>query len=158
MIKAALFKSTLLKLSVVETEKNQALAIDNYISLVPSFQWQMPESIELLPSVSLQIGEQDRSGNYWDGYDWRDRWWHNHQGRDLGERKPPRPLLDGHRWQNRGWWKKNYITMKAATGNMTSTPKSNIAVMEKGMVITTKSRLLSGGSLPHPPYGIIVCR
>ncbi|AAM85072.1 hypothetical protein y1501 [Yersinia pestis KIM10+] len=67
------------------------------------------ESIELLPSISLQIGEQDRRGNYWDGYDWRDRqWWLNHQGRNLGERNRNGHYWDGRRWQDRGWWKKNY--------------------------------------------------
>ncbi|MGK4444490.1 DUF2502 domain-containing protein [Yersinia enterocolitica] len=67
------------------------------------------ESIELLPNVSLNIGEQDRSGNYWDGYDWRDRqWWQDHQGRDLGERNRHGHYWDGHRWQDRDWWKKNY--------------------------------------------------
>ncbi|CNK14225.1 DUF2502 domain-containing protein [Yersinia aldovae] len=67
------------------------------------------ESIELLPSVSLQIGEQDRGGNYWDGYDWRDRqWWQNHQGRDLGDRNRHGHYWDGHRWQGKNWWKKNY--------------------------------------------------
>ncbi|CNB36570.1 DUF2502 domain-containing protein [Yersinia intermedia] len=67
------------------------------------------ESIELLPSVSLQIGEQDRRGNYWDGYDWRDqRWWQDHQGRDLGERNRHGHYWDGHRWQNRDSWRKNY--------------------------------------------------
>lgn len=79
------------------------------------------ESIELLPSISLQIGEQDRRGNYWDGYDWRDRqWWLNHQGRNLGERNRNGHYWDGRRWQDRGWWKKIITTVKAVTGNTTS--------------------------------------
>lgn len=65
------------------------------------------ESIELLPSISLQIGEQDRRGNYWDGYDWRDRqWWLNHQGRNLGERNRNGHYWDGRRWQDRGGGRK----------------------------------------------------
>lgn len=66
-------------------------------------------SINLLPGISLQIGEQDKSGNYWDGYDWRDRqWWQGHQGQDLGERSQRGHYWDGHRWQDKVWWKKNY--------------------------------------------------
>ena len=43
-------------------------------------------SIDLMPGVSLRIGDQDNRGRYWDGYDWRDRdWWQGHQGRYLGE-------------------------------------------------------------------------
>ncbi|MCW6569344.1 DUF2502 domain-containing protein [Yersinia ruckeri] len=43
-------------------------------------------SINLLPGISLQIGEQDKSGNYWDGHRWRDKvWWkknyYYHDGR-----------------------------------------------------------------------------
>lgn len=39
-------------------------------------------SIDLMPGVSLRIGDQDNRGRYWDGYDWRDRdWWQGHQGR-----------------------------------------------------------------------------
>ena len=37
-------------------------------------------SIDLMPGVSLRIGDQDNRGRYWDGYDWRDRdWWQGHQ-------------------------------------------------------------------------------
>ncbi|ANI84580.1 DUF2502 domain-containing protein [Kosakonia oryzae] len=35
--------------------------------------------ITLVPAVKLQIGDRDRSGNYWDGGHWRDReWWQRH--------------------------------------------------------------------------------
>lgn len=35
--------------------------------------------ITLVPAVKLQIGDQDRHGNYWDGSHWRDHdWWHRH--------------------------------------------------------------------------------
>lgn len=38
-----------------------------------------------VPGVSLHLGDQDRRGYYWDGYDWRPpQWWHAHQGRGLG--------------------------------------------------------------------------
>lgn len=66
-------------------------------------------NIDLLPGVSLQIGDQDKRGNYWDGYDWRDRdWWHGHQGRDLGERSRRGYFWDGYRWRDRDYWHKNY--------------------------------------------------
>jgi hypothetical protein len=66
-------------------------------------------NIDLLPGVSLQIGDQDKRGNYWDGYDWRDRdWWHGHQGRDLGERSRRGYYWDGYRWRDRDYWHKNY--------------------------------------------------
>lgn len=35
--------------------------------------------ITLIPAVKLQIGDRDRSGNYWDGDHWRDHgWWKEH--------------------------------------------------------------------------------
>lgn len=35
--------------------------------------------ITLVPAVKLQIGDQDRHGNYWDGGHWRDHsWWKSH--------------------------------------------------------------------------------
>lgn len=36
--------------------------------------------------VSVHLGEQERRGCYWDGYDWRPpQWWHAHQGHGVGE-------------------------------------------------------------------------
>lgn len=101
------------------------------------------ESIELLPSISLQIGEQDRRGNYWDGYDWRDRqWWLNHQGRNLGERNRNGHYWDGRRWQDRGWWKKIITTVKAVTGNTTSMAISMVKniTTRKGEVIVMMTK------------------
>ncbi|MGG2077138.1 DUF2502 domain-containing protein [Lelliottia nimipressuralis] len=35
--------------------------------------------ITLIPAVKLQIGDQDKSGHYWDGGRWRDHdWWKSH--------------------------------------------------------------------------------
>lgn len=35
--------------------------------------------LTLLPSVKLQIGDRDNSGNYWDGGHWRDHgYWKKH--------------------------------------------------------------------------------
>lgn len=66
-------------------------------------------SIDLLPGVSLRIGDQDRRGNYWDGYDWRDRdWWESHRGRELGERSRRGYYWDGYRWRDHDYWRKNY--------------------------------------------------
>lgn len=40
--------------------------------------------IDLLPGVTLHLGDRDQRGNYWDGYDWRDQsWWRSHQGAGL---------------------------------------------------------------------------
>ncbi|TQI81538.1 uncharacterized protein DUF2502 [Serratia fonticola] len=65
--------------------------------------------IDLMPGVSLRIGDKDDRGNYWDGYDWRDRdWWYRHQGRDLGERSRRGYYWDGYRWRDRDYWQKNY--------------------------------------------------
>lgn len=35
--------------------------------------------ITLIPAVTLQIGDRDDHGNYWDGGHWRDHgWWEKH--------------------------------------------------------------------------------
>ncbi|MBI6152487.1 DUF2502 domain-containing protein [Serratia surfactantfaciens] len=66
-------------------------------------------SIDLMPGVSLRIGDQDNRGRYWDGYDWRDRdWWRSHQGRYLGDRSPRGYYWDGYRWRDGGYWRKHY--------------------------------------------------
>ncbi|MDN0106928.1 DUF2502 domain-containing protein [Yersinia rochesterensis] len=114
MLKTAIFKSTMLKLSILRPRKIKpwpsiTILLITILAWFPLIPMANAESIELLPSISLHIGEQDRNGNYWDGYDWRDRqWWKNHQGRDLGERNRHGHYWDGHRWQERNWWKKNY--------------------------------------------------
>ncbi|WP_213977406.1 DUF2502 domain-containing protein, partial [Serratia marcescens] len=57
-------------------------------------------SIDLMPGVSLRIGDRDNRGRYWDGYDWRDRdWWQGHQGRYLGDRSRRGYYWDGYRWR-----------------------------------------------------------
>ena len=62
-------------------------------------------SIDLMPGVSLRIGDQDNRGRYWDGYDWRDRdWWQGHQGRYLGDRSRRGYYWDGYRWRDPRWW------------------------------------------------------
>lgn len=53
-----------------------------------------------VPGVSLHLGDQDKRGNYWDGYDWRPaKWWHAHQGHGIGERNNRGLYWDGGRWQ-----------------------------------------------------------
>ncbi|MFI8416746.1 DUF2502 domain-containing protein [Serratia sp. NPDC078593] len=65
-------------------------------------------NIDLLPGVSLRIGDQDQRGNYWDGHDWRDRdWWIRHQGKELGERSRRGDYWDGQRWRNADYWRKH---------------------------------------------------
>ncbi|TBM02688.1 DUF2502 domain-containing protein [Hafnia paralvei] len=65
--------------------------------------------IDLLPGVTLHLGDRDQRGNYWDGYDWRDQsWWRSHQGRWIGDRSPRGYYWDGGRWRDQGWWHKNY--------------------------------------------------
>ncbi|TPG63314.1 DUF2502 domain-containing protein [Ewingella americana] len=57
------------------------------------------------PGLSINIGDRDRRGYYWDGYDWRDAgWWNNHRGRNYGERSHRGYYWDGGRWRDRGWW------------------------------------------------------
>lgn len=58
--------------------------------------------LTLIPSVKLQIGDQDNYGNHWDGDRWRDRdyWRRNYEWRDAR----------WHRHDNgrhRGWDKRN---------------------------------------------------
>ncbi|OKB66201.1 hypothetical protein BHU62_13275 [Serratia marcescens] len=66
-------------------------------------------SIDLMPGVSLRIGDQDNRGRYWDGYDWRDRdWWQDHQGRYLGDRSRRGYYWDGYRWRDGDYWRKYY--------------------------------------------------
>ncbi|MGL9738512.1 DUF2502 domain-containing protein [Serratia sp. (in: enterobacteria)] len=66
-------------------------------------------SIDLMPGVSLRIGDQDNRGRYWDGYDWRDRdWWQGHQGRYLGDRSRRGYYWDGYRWRDGDYWRKHY--------------------------------------------------
>ena len=72
------------------------------VSTLPAIQPAQAEglSIDLMPGVSLRIGEQDNRGRYWDGYDWRPpQWWHAHQGRGVGERNSRGLYWDGGRWQ-----------------------------------------------------------
>ena len=97
MLNTGVFKPTILKPMMLKP-----LLLVTILAWLPLTPMANAESIELLPSISLQIGEQDRRGNYWDGYDWRD------QGRNLGERNRNGHYWDGRRWQDRGWWKKNY--------------------------------------------------
>lgn len=81
------------------------------VSTLPAIQPAQAEglSIDLMPGVSLRIGEQDNRGRYWDGYDWRDRdWWQGHQGRYLGERNRRGYNWDGYRWRDNNYWRKNY--------------------------------------------------
>jgi hypothetical protein len=54
-----------------------------------------------VPGASLHLGDQDKRGYYWDGYDWRPpQWWHEHQGRGVGERNDRGLYWDGGRWQS----------------------------------------------------------
>lgn len=134
---------TMLKLSVVRPRRIRPLLLITLLAWFPLIPMANAESIELLPSISLHIGEQDNSGNYWDGYDWRDRqWWHDHQGRDLGERNRHGHYWDGYRWQNRDWWKKTITIAKGAIGNMTSIMismvKNTIAAKATVIIMTTK--------------------
>ncbi|TJZ65003.1 DUF2502 domain-containing protein [Chitiniphilus eburneus] len=85
----------------------KSLLIAAIIALPACFQAQAADvnvSISA-PGVSIQIGDRDQRGYYWDGYDWREpRWWHDHQGRHVGERHPKGDYWDGHRWRDQKWW------------------------------------------------------
>ncbi len=138
MLNTGVFKPTILKPMMLKP-----LLLVTILAWLPLTPMANAESIELLPSISLQIGEQDRRGNYWDGYDWRDRqWWLNHQGRNLGERNRNGHYWDGRRWQDRGWWKKIITTVKAVTGNTTSMAISMVKniTTRKGEVIVMMTK------------------
>ncbi|MBN3068721.1 DUF2502 domain-containing protein [Pectobacterium brasiliense] len=65
-------------------------------------------SIDLMPGVTLNIGERDRRGNYWDGYDWRsERRWQEHRGYHRGERNQHGYYWDGWRWRDARWWRES---------------------------------------------------
>lgn len=52
-----------------------------------------------VPGVSLHLGDQDKRGYYWDGYDWRPpQWWRAHQGHHYGERNERGMYWHGNRW------------------------------------------------------------
>ncbi|WP_369788445.1 DUF2502 domain-containing protein [Rouxiella sp. WC2420] len=51
------------------------------------------------PGVSVHIGDKDRHGNYWDGYDWRSpQWWREHHNQRIGERNNRGQYWHGDRW------------------------------------------------------------
>jgi len=51
------------------------------------------------PGVSVHIGDQDRRGYYWDGYDWRaPAWWKQHHNQRIGT-KGPHGYWNGNGWQ-----------------------------------------------------------
>jgi len=52
------------------------------------------------PGISIQLGDRDQRGYYWDGYDWRaPAWWHDWQGRHVGARGPRGDYWNGNGWQ-----------------------------------------------------------
>ena len=52
------------------------------------------------PGISIQPGDRDQRGYYWDGYDWRaPQWWHAHRGQHVGERGPRGDYWNGNGWQ-----------------------------------------------------------
>lgn len=51
------------------------------------------------PGMVLHIGDRDRRGYYWDGFDWRSPyWWHDHRGRYWGARNRHGFYWNGWRW------------------------------------------------------------
>ena len=51
------------------------------------------------PGVSIHIGDQDKRGYFWDGYDWRSpSWWQQHHNRRVGT-KGPHGYWNGNGWQ-----------------------------------------------------------
>lgn len=92
--------------------------------------------IDLLPGVSLHLGDRDQRGNYWDGYDWRDQnWWRNHQGRWVGDRSPRGYYWDGGRWRDHNWWQKNYYSRGGKYYRYDH--KTNISIMTVATIMVT---------------------
>ncbi|WHZ41785.1 DUF2502 domain-containing protein [Rahnella bonaserana] len=57
------------------------------------------------PGLSINIGDRDNRGYYWDGYDWRNPgWWNSYRGHHYGYRGPRGHYWDGYRWRDQGWW------------------------------------------------------
>ncbi|WKZ90915.1 DUF2502 domain-containing protein [Chimaeribacter arupi] len=53
-----------------------------------------------VPGVSLHLGDQDKRGYYWDGYDWRPpQWWHEHKNKHIGDRNERGLYWNGGGWQ-----------------------------------------------------------
>ncbi|CNC48178.1 hypothetical protein B7R74_04095 [Yersinia pseudotuberculosis] len=53
-----------------------------------------------MPGINLHLGDQDKRGYYWDGYDWQSpQWWKEHRGAHIGERNERGYYWDGGRWQ-----------------------------------------------------------
>lgn len=53
------------------------------------------------PGVSVHIGDRDRHGNYWDGYNWRSQqWWRQHQNKRIGERNSRGLYWHGNSWSS----------------------------------------------------------
>lgn len=57
----------------------KTLLLLGVLSLIP-LMVQADVSLDInVPGVSLHLGDQDKRGYYWDGYDWRPpQWWHDH--------------------------------------------------------------------------------
>lgn len=53
----------------------------------------------LAPGAEHHIGDRDRHGSYWDGFEWRSAtWWNAHHGRSAGL-KGPHGYWNGNGWQ-----------------------------------------------------------
>ncbi|MGT3161551.1 DUF2502 domain-containing protein [Yersinia enterocolitica] len=79
----------------------KTLLLLSILSLMPLIV-QADVSIDInVPGVSLHLGDQDKRGYYWDGYDWRPpQWWHEHRGAHIGDRNERGYYWDGGRWQH----------------------------------------------------------
>ncbi|CQD69770.1 Protein of uncharacterised function (DUF2502) [Yersinia enterocolitica] len=78
----------------------KTLLLLGVLSLIP-LMVQADVSLDInVPGVSLHLGDQDKRGYYWDGYDWRPpQWWHEHRGGHIGDRNERGYYWDGGRWQ-----------------------------------------------------------
>ncbi|CQH06113.1 DUF2502 domain-containing protein [Yersinia enterocolitica] len=79
----------------------KTLLLLGVLSLMPQIV-QADVSLDInVPGVSLHLGDQDKRGYYWDGYDWRPpQWWHEHRGAHIGDRNERGYYWDGGRWQH----------------------------------------------------------
>ena len=118
--------------------------------LVPHTAHATSATIDLAPGVSLQLGERDRRGYYWDGGNWREpRWWND------------RYQYNEHRWWRHEEWKRHKAWERDAGmsgnagANRIAIMNGNVArtgdTMAPHIIMTTITEPLPGAIAPVFP-------